>query len=118
MLRLLSDEDVNGNIVDGLLHHGAGLDLVRAVDVGLGHTHDERILEWAAAEGRVLITGDVNTMVGFAWKRVRSKQPMPGVIALRGSGSVGQIVEDILTTVECYTEEEMSSVAVIYIPIS
>jgi hypothetical protein len=118
MLRLLSDEDVNGNIVDGLLEHGEGLDLVRAADVGLGHTPDERILEWAAAEGRVLITGDLNTMVGFAWDRVRQKQPMPGVFALRGSGSVGQIVEDILTASECYTEEEMSSMAVIYMPIS
>ena len=90
MLRLLSDEDVNGAIVEGLLLHGEGLDLVRAVDVGLGHTPDERILEWAAAEGRVLITGDVNTMVGFAWNRVRQKQPMPGVLPCVEQGASGK----------------------------
>jgi len=83
MLRLASDEDVHGDIIRGLLRREPTLDIVRVVDVGLDHTPDPVILEWAAAQGRVLITGDLNTMVGFALDRVRAGQSMPGVLALR-----------------------------------
>jgi hypothetical protein len=118
MLRLASDEDVHGDIVRGLWRRAPALDLVRAVDVGLGNTPDPDILAWAAAEGRVLITEDVNTMVGFAWQRVRQGQPMPGVLALLGTGGIGRAIDDILLIVQAYTADEMRAEAVIYIPLS
>ena len=54
--------------------------MVQAVGVGLAHTPDPIILAWAASHGRILITGDLNTMVGFARDRVIAAQPMPGVL--------------------------------------
>jgi hypothetical protein len=47
MLRLLSDEDVHDDIIRGLRRREPILDIVRAVDVGLDHTADPLILEWA-----------------------------------------------------------------------
>ena len=117
MLRLASDEDVHGPIIEGLLRQIPPVDIVRAVDVGLDHTPDPLILEWMANHGRVLITGDVNTMVGFAWERVRNKQPMPGVLALTGTGTIGQIIDDIVFVAEYYTEDEMKDMGVLYIPL-
>lgn len=67
MLRLVSDEDVHDDIIRGLRRREPALDIVRVLDVGLDHTPDPIILVWAAREGRVLVTGDLNTMVGFAW---------------------------------------------------
>jgi hypothetical protein len=44
MLRLASDEDVHGDIVQGLRRDAPDLDLVRVQDVGLGHTPDPQVL--------------------------------------------------------------------------
>ena len=81
MLRLVSDADVHGEIARGLRRRRADLDLVRAQDALPPRTADPAVLAWAASEGRVLITNDRNTMVGFAYQRVAAGEPMPGLIA-------------------------------------
>lgn len=116
MLRLASDEDVHEDINRGLRRREPALDLARAVDVGLDHTPDPLILEWAAREGRVLVTGDVNSMVGFAWERVRTGLFMPGVLALKENIGIGSVIDDILLVAQCYTADEMSN-QVLYIPL-
>jgi hypothetical protein len=40
----------------GLKWRHPGLDVVRVVDVGLGGRSDTEILEWAAREGRVVVS--------------------------------------------------------------
>ena len=115
MLRLLSDEDVHDEILRGLRRREPALDIVRALDVGLAHTPDPMILEWAASQDRILITGDLNTMVGFAWGRVLSAQPLPGVLALLENRGVGRVIEDILLVALCHAPEEIKD-QVLYIP--
>jgi hypothetical protein len=90
MLRLVSDEDVHDDIIRGLRRREPNLDIVRALDVGLAHTPDPAILEWAASHDRILLTGDLNTMVGFAWSRVQSGEPMPGVLALLETSALAE----------------------------
>jgi len=62
MLRLATDEDFNNRILRGLLRRNPALDIVRVQDVGLTGKSDAEVLEWAAREGRVLLTHDVTTM--------------------------------------------------------
>jgi predicted nuclease of predicted toxin-antitoxin system len=69
---------------------------VRVQDTILYEAPDPQVLEWAAQEGRVLLTQDVETMVGFANERLSGGLPMPGVIVVRESLPVGQAVEDLL----------------------
>jgi hypothetical protein len=54
MLRLLADENLDGNIVRGLVRRLPDVDIVRVQDVGLSGVDDPAVLEWAAAEGRVM----------------------------------------------------------------
>jgi hypothetical protein len=115
MLRLASDEDVHDDIIRGLRRREPALDIVRAQDVGLDHTPDLIILEWAANDGRVLLTGDLNTMVGFAWGRVRSALPMSGVLALLENAGIGRVIDDILVVALCYTADEIKD-QVVYLP--
>jgi hypothetical protein len=117
MLRLVCDEHVHGGIFRGLRRRVPELDIVRVQDVGLAHTPDAQILEWAATEGRIIITRDVNTMIGSAWDRVGAGEPMPGVLALRERFAIGQAIADIHLVAECYTEEEMRDWGVVYIPL-
>ena len=69
MLRLASDADVHGDVIRGLRRRLPEIDLVRVQDALPEGTPDREILAWAAAENRVLITNDQNTMVGFAYQR-------------------------------------------------
>ncbi len=70
MLRFVADENINNNIVRGLLRRQPELDLVRIQDVGLTSANDPIVLEWAAQEGRVLLTHDVGTITQYAYERI------------------------------------------------
>lgn len=83
MLRLAADENFNNNIVRGLLRRRPDLDIVRIQDVGLSGASDLAVLEWAAREGRVLLTHDVSTLTRYADERVQAGKPMPGVFEIR-----------------------------------
>jgi predicted nuclease of predicted toxin-antitoxin system len=115
MLRLVSDEDVHDDIIRGMRRREPALDVVRAADIGLEHTPDPIILAWAAAQGRILVTGDLNTMVGFAWARVRAGEPMPGVLALLENVGIGRVIDDILLVALCYGPEEIKD-QVLFLP--
>jgi predicted nuclease of predicted toxin-antitoxin system len=95
MLRLLIDEDVHGDIVDGLRRRQPGLDLVRVQDVGLQHTPDSSILEWAAQQERVVVSVDKKTLAVDAWDRVARGLPMPGVAILRILLTIGQAINEL-----------------------
>ncbi len=107
MLRLASDADVHGAIIDGLRRHQPGIDLVRAQDSLPEGTPDSAVLAWVAAENRILITNDRNTMVGLAYKRVAAGEPVPGLIATTNKQSIGSAIEDIILLAECMPEEEI-----------
>lgn len=116
MLPLVSDEDVHEDIIRALRRREPTLDIVRALDVGLDHTPDPAILSWAAVHGRVLVTGDLNTMIGFAWNRVLVGQSMPGVLALVENQPISRVIEDMLLVVQCFAPDEIKD-QVLYIPL-
>jgi hypothetical protein len=96
MLRLIADENFNGLIVQALLQRQPDLDLARVQDVGLGGADDPTILEWAAQQGRVLLTHDAKTITKYAYERVSAGKPMPGVFELVRSLTIGRAVDEIL----------------------
>lgn len=61
----LADENVDPDLVLGLKRRVEGIDIVRVQEVGLRTLDDLAILEWAAVEGRVLISRDVKTIPGL-----------------------------------------------------
>jgi predicted nuclease of predicted toxin-antitoxin system len=112
VLRLLADENFNGRILRALVRQIPDLDVVRAQDTPLSGADDSTLLEFAAAEGRILMTHDIETLVGYAWERVRSGKPMPGVIVALTDRPIGQILEDLETLLLASRPEEV--VAQIY----
>ncbi|MBC8180355.1 DUF5615 family PIN-like protein [candidate division KSB1 bacterium] len=116
MLTFAADENFNNNIIRGLLRRRSDLDIVRVQDVGLSGADDQTILEWAAQEGRILLTHDVRTITGFAYERVKFQQSMPGVFEISREISVGIAIEDILLLAECSLEGEWEG-QVRYLPL-
>lgn len=58
MILLAIDENFNNDIVRGLLRRQLSIDLLRVQDAGLSGANALVILEWAARQGRVLISHD------------------------------------------------------------
>ncbi len=56
MLSLLADENLDGNIVRGILRRVKGLNLARVQDLGMSGLDDPTVLRWAAEQGRILVT--------------------------------------------------------------
>jgi predicted nuclease of predicted toxin-antitoxin system len=97
MLRLATDADFHGPLHRALLRHQPDLDLVRVQEAGLRTASDPEVLEWAASEGRILLTHDRKTMTKFAYERVSAGLPMAGVVVIRNRpGQIGLMVEEIL----------------------
>ena len=106
MLQLVSDADFNGRVIRGLFRRQPDLDLILAHDVGLRTALDPAVLAWAAANGRIIVTHDRNTMPGFAYQRVRRQEPMPGVFVIRNKPPLAKMIEAILIVALCSSQEE------------
>ncbi len=116
MLRLAADENFNHAIVRGVIRRNPEVDIVTIQESGLSGAHDEDVLEWAAGEGRVLLTHDVATMTKYAYERVGSDLPMPGMFEVSQAIAVGAAIEDILLLAECSLENEWEG-QVCYLPL-
>ena len=115
-MRWLADENLNNDIVRGLLRRKPDLDIVRAQDAGLTGLDDSALLAWAAAQDRVLITHDVSTMTAYAYRRMAAGEYLPGVLQVSRSVPVADAIEDILLLAECSTEGEWEG-QVRYLPL-
>ena len=114
-MRLVSDENFNREIVRGPLLRRPDLDLCRVQDVGLQEADDPTILEWAAANNRIVLTHDRATMPDFAYARMAAGRPMPGVFVLNDRLAVGQAIEELLLVEACSEQAEWANL-VVYLP--
>ena len=117
MLRLLADENFNGDIVRALLLRQPDLDIVRVQDVGLASGDDPDVLAWAAENKRIVLTHDRATMSDYAYERVAAEEGMAGVFILNDRFPVGRAIEEILLLVACTDHAEWSGRAV-HVPLS
>jgi hypothetical protein len=104
---VLADENFNGRILRALRRQIPGLDVVRVQDTRLSGGDDQALLQFAADERMVLLTHDVETLVGHAWRRVRAGLPMPGVIVALTDRPIGQVIDDLEILLLASKPEEM-----------
>ncbi|WP_017300220.1 DUF5615 family PIN-like protein [Nodosilinea nodulosa] len=116
MLRLLSDENFNGDIGRGLFLRQPSLDLLRVQDVGLQEVDDPAILDWAASNGRILLTHDRATMPNFAYERLSQGQPMPGLFVINDRMPVRQVIDELVLLIDASGQDEWNGL-VLYLPL-
>jgi len=107
MIRLLTDEDFNHDILRGLIRRVPHLDFVLVHDVGLTSQSDPVLLKWAARNDRSILTQDAKTMIPYAEQLVREEQSMAGLIVVPQSLGIGRAIDDLELVVECYSQAEM-----------
>jgi hypothetical protein len=115
-VRFLADENLDNDIVRAILRQSSALDVVRVQDVGLTGADDPAVLAWAAAENRVLVTHDVNTIPRYAYERVGRGESMPGVIIAPQLAPIPRIIEDLLLLAECSEDGECEG-RVLFLPL-
>jgi Domain of unknown function (DUF5615) len=116
MLRLLTDENFNQRILRGLWLRFQGLDCLVVQDAGLAGFSDEWLLELAAIERRVIVTHDVNTMLGHAVARLGQALPMPGLIVVPARLEIGRAIEELGLLITCSNESDLKN-RICYLPL-
>jgi hypothetical protein len=74
------------------------------------------LLEWAAREGRVLITHDVRTMPKYAYERVSANLPLSGVFMISHEVPIAVAIDELLTIAEASLDGEWEG-QVRYLPL-
>ncbi len=116
MLRFAADENLNNDIVRGLLRRVPDLGIVRIQDTELSGADDPTVLAWAARDQRILLTHDVATITKYAYDRIRAGQPMPGVFEINRQIAVGLAIDDLLLLAESSLENEWEG-QILYLPL-
>ncbi len=116
MLKLLADENFNGNVLRAVVHSIPSIDLVRVQDVGLDGAEDPEILEWAASNDRIVLTHDRATMPDFAYSRLDAGEQMPGVFVVDVRQGVRAAVDALLLIETCSELDEWMG-RVVYLPL-
>ncbi|MBV7337008.1 DUF5615 family PIN-like protein [Chloroflexi bacterium TSY] len=116
MLKFITDENFNRDLLNGLLRQKPSVDIVRVQDCGLLSADDPDILEWASQNERILFTLDVATMPAFLSERINAGKSSPGMVVVSQSTPVGQSIEELLLIIECSIPQDLEN-SVTYIPL-
>ena len=114
-MRFAADENFNGHILKGIQTRLPDVDIVRAQDTAMYQAPDPELLEWLAQEERILLTHDVKTIPPYVYERVRAGLSVPGVIVVRESVSMGQILDELEVIMSAGVPEDFENI-IRYVP--
>jgi len=115
MMRFAADENFNGRILRGLKTRLPDLDIVRVQDTPMYTKPDSELLDWAAEQNRILLTHDAETIPGFVNERLKEELYMPGVIIVRETVAIGDILDDLESYIGAGSPSDFENL-VMYIP--
>jgi predicted nuclease of predicted toxin-antitoxin system len=106
-MKFLADMGISPRTVNELRQQG--FDAVHLIEQGLERLADEDILVKARAEGRILLTVDLD----FAQLSAMSGEPFPSVILFRLGNASREIIERRLTEVLSQSAQALETGAII-----
>lgn len=115
MLRLLIDQDLDHDILRGLIRRVGKLDAATAFEVGMNAATDTELLIWAAKARRIVVTHDRTTMPVYAAELMRSGIEIAGLCVVPRTMSLGQVLEDLELMITCSENEDWFNV-ILYLP--
>lgn len=115
MLRLLIDQDLDHDILRGLIRRIPQLDAVTAFEIGMSEATDPQLLTRAAQEGRIIVTHDRKTMPTHAADLMGEGENIAGLFVVPRSMPLHQALEDLELMITCSENEEWMNV-IRYLP--
>ena len=115
MLRLLIDQDLDHDILRGLIRRIQHLNALTALEAGFSEASDRELLLWAPREGRVTVTHDRRTMPGHASELIAEGTTVAGVVIAPGTLPLHQVIDELDRLVTCSENDEWLNV-ICYLP--
>ena len=115
MLRLLIDQDLDHDILRGLIRRIPRLDAVTAFEIGMSEATDQQLLTWAAQQGRIIVSHDRKTMPTHAAGSMGHGKNIAGLFVLPRNMPVHQAIEDLELMITCSENDEWVNV-IRYLP--
>ena len=116
MLRLLIDQDLDHDILRGLIRRIPQLDAVTAFELGMAEASDSMLLVRAVGEGRVVVTHDRRTMPSHATELMAQEKTIAGLFVAPRDLPLHQVIEDLELLVTCSENDEWVNV-IFYLPL-
>lgn len=114
-MKWLADENLDNNILRGLIQRNGHFDALRVQDVGLLGKGDHEVLAWAGRHVRTLITHDLSTMIP-ALRAVNARQVPARALLVPDSLPLGLVIEQILLLDECSVDGDWAA-GYLYLPL-
>jgi hypothetical protein len=115
MLRLLIDQDLDHDILRGLLRRVPQLNAVMTFEIGMSEATDPQLLMWAAQEGRIIVTHDRRTMPAHAAELMDAGENIAGLFVVSRNLPLHQVIRDLELMVTCSENDEWVNV-ICYLP--
>jgi hypothetical protein len=115
MLRLLLDQDLDHDILRGLIRRISQLDTVTAFEIGMAKATDPQLLTKAAEEERIVVTHDRKTMPAHAVNLMRRGKDIAGVFVVPRRMSLHHVIEDLELMITCSENDEWVNI-IRYLP--
>jgi len=107
--RFLADHDLNEHIIDGVQRREPAVEFIRVRDVDLEEKSDPEILQYAAENGLLVVSHDVNTMPAHARARLDAGKDMAGLFMARQFHPISPIIESLVLIWSASEAEEWHS---------
>jgi len=116
MLRLLIDQNVDHDILRGLIRRVPQLDAVTAFDIGMSRASDPELLIWAQLEARIVVTHDRTTMPMHAGEMMNQGKDCAGLFVVPRSVALLHVLDDLDLMITCSENDEWINV-IRYLPL-
>ncbi len=96
MVRFLADASLRGAIVRGCRRREPSVDFLSAIDANLAGVPDPDVLALAAAQERVLVSHDFQTMPRHFADFLEAQEFSPGLILVPQYLPIGEAIDELL----------------------
>ena len=94
-MKFLADENFNNDILRGVWRRIPDANFIRVQDTEIAGADDPHVLEFAAEQGYILLTHDVNTMRGFFYDRMKAGKAVPSVFLVHKQTPIGEVIDEL-----------------------
>jgi hypothetical protein len=106
MIRFLADADLDEAIVSGCRRREPTMDFLSANHAKLEGVPDPEVLRIAAAQGRILVSHDFETMPHHFGCFLQAHGSSPGVFLVKQSAPIGTVIEELVLIWSATAAEE------------
>ena len=118
MNRFLWDENTSHDILRALRSLLPDIDVVIVQETSCAGAPDNAVIQLAITQGRAIVTGDRNTLIGEAATAMRHGRPLPGVIVVASDRlSPGDAAEQLALLAVAVAPDELTN-RIIFVPLS